>query len=144
MKKGVPLESSGLRQNCYRLDSVISLVNVSRAPVVPSFYDELESKTEDNCVREVIVSKPYPHTPESINSYLDSCDYRLDPQTAILNGHHMPNLGDVSGIQDMSKLSSVDIASLRSKLDSILAVLNEHGKNENSSPVVSGDSSEVK
>lgn len=138
MKKS-DLTNLGLRQNCYRLDSVSSGFYCSSSPVIQDVYQEVDSQVVDNGIKEVIVDKPYPHTAAAINSYLDITDYRLDPQSAILNGHHLPNLGDVSGIQEFSKYSSSELAELRSQLERVSAALAKAEKGNDVSSSVSNE-----
>lgn len=115
--------SSGLKQNCYRLESVSASCFVSSGHEIPEEYPEIEQVTVDNGIREDVLLKPYPHTVESINSYVEVSDYRLDPALAIANGHRLGNLGDVRSIQKASKLSSEDILRMRDTLDSVLKKL---------------------
>lgn len=123
MKKDIPLLSSGLRQNCYRLESVSSRSYVSSGFSVPDEYPEIVESSLSNGIREDVVMKPYPHTLEAINSYVEVSDYRLDPALAVRNGHSLSNLGDVRPIQSASKLSSEELLKMRSVLDSVISKL---------------------
>lgn len=144
MKKDVPLMNFGLKQNCYRLDSVSSRSYVSSGFSVQEEYPEIVESSISNGIRENIVMKPYPHTVEAINSYVDVSDYRLDPALAVRNGHSLPNLGDVRSIQAASKLSTEDLLKMRSVLDSVLAKLKVSAPSESVESVESASVESVK
>lgn len=100
-----PVVVFGVKQNCYALDcrkpgSSIPLAVPNRT--IKKYY-ELEQKTLDNGYVEQVVEKDYPINSDSVSSYIESSDYRLDPNQAIAQAPKRVNLGDVTEVQDFMK-----------------------------------------
>lgn len=49
---------------------------------------------------DVVVEKDYPINSESVSSYIETSDYRYDPQNAIANARKRINLGDITQTQE--------------------------------------------
>lgn len=49
---------------------------------------------------DVVVEKDYPINSESVSSYIETSDYRLDPQNAIAKARKRVNLGDITQAQE--------------------------------------------
>lgn len=75
-------------------------------------YCELQQQPCSNGVIEQYVEVDYPITPESVNSYADTADYKKNPDV-ITTAVPRQNLGDVSEIQ---KVLSNDMSALRDML----------------------------
>lgn len=85
---------------------------------------EFKDNSEVHSLKEV----DYPITPEYVNSFADSVDYRIDP----LNCPQQPrgkNLGDITGTQELLGLDSSvlqsKITELRSQLESLQVMQNK-------------------
>lgn len=65
----------------------------------------------------------YPITPESVDSYLESSDYRNDIQSAMSMPSRGCGLGDVSLMQEILAMDSADarrfVSELQTRLDSV-------------------------
>lgn len=93
------LSSNLLKQNCYIRSTVDECENSS--DYSEKTYVSIDEVVTNNGVHLVEKSVPYPITPQYVNSFVDSSDYRRDPVNAVLNAPHRQNLGDISGIQDI-------------------------------------------
>ena len=102
-------------------------------PVVPP-YDkrtEYRSKTYQVCARvrddqtgkrsEQVVEREYPSTPESVKSYAEAADYRRDPVTAAMTAKPRTNLGDIRGMQDVSKMDTAQLNALQQRYHAAMA-----------------------
>ncbi|UPW41860.1 hypothetical protein [Peromfec virus RodF5_7] len=62
-------------------------------------YYELVQKTTPLGVFEEVVEKDYPITPETVQSFLASTEYKKDPMSHMVEDR--VNLGDVTALQDI-------------------------------------------
>ncbi|UPW41136.1 hypothetical protein [Sigmofec virus UA08Rod_5397] len=83
-------------------------------------YSEVERVSTDCGFRDELVERPYEITPDYVNSFADSCDYRVDPLNASRCSGR--NLGDLTGIQD---LLGDDSSALRARISELQTILNE-------------------
>lgn len=98
-----------LVQNCFTRD----FVKVETKAVQQSKkYKSLEEIKLPNGRVYELVEKDYPITPESVTSYADGADYRLDPQRAIENAPKRVNLGDVGEVQEFIKANPMEAVRL--------------------------------
>lgn len=109
------VESNLIKQNCYVRD-VVPPHDVRTVYKSDESYPILETKTVDNGIRDEISFKPYPITPEYVNSFADSCDISRDLASAATNVRHDANLGDVREAQKLASLSLSDIRRIISDL----------------------------
>lgn len=79
---------------------------------VPETYPELVQKTVANGIQESIEHIPYPHTPERLKSYVDSTSYKTDLQSAVNAPARGVNLGDVTAMQELSRMGNDQIDAL--------------------------------
>jgi len=49
---------------------------------------------------ETVVEKDYPINSDSVSSYIETSDYRYDPQNAIAQARKRVNLGDITQVQE--------------------------------------------
>lgn len=75
-------------------------------------YCELQEQPCTNGIIEHCVQVDYPITPESVNSFADSSDYKKNPEV-INQAVPRQNLGDISEIQ---KVLSNDLSAMRDML----------------------------
>ncbi len=75
-------------------------------------YCELQETPCNNGVIENYVQVDYPVTPESVNSYADSADYKKNPEV-ITKAVPRQNLGDITELQ---KVLSQDVSAMRDML----------------------------
>lgn len=73
-------------------------------------YVELRETVKSNGIVQEYVTCNYPITPESVNSYADSANYRKNPEV-ITQAKPRTNLGDISEVQ---KVLGADLSELRS------------------------------
>lgn len=94
---------------------------VSADGVAVKKYGELQQKTVDDGIKEVYVEVDYPITPESVNSYADSADYRRNPQVikdAVNSGR--VNLGDLTEVQRVLQEDTANIVDILNRQKDIL------------------------
>lgn len=103
-----------IRQNCYLRDIVDPLDFSSKYP--EKVFTSLDEVPSDDGIKFVPNDYPYPITPESVNSYVDSSDYRKDPANAISSGVHGVNIGDCTDIQSILRMDSSAQRSLYEQL----------------------------
>lgn len=105
--------SSLLQQNCFVRDVLPSVVDDSQNLETYVSLDEVV--TSDGVVlRET--EHDYPITEKYVQSFAASSDYRADPTAAIANGHSRKNLGDVAGVQGLSRADSAAVAAYYKQL----------------------------
>ncbi|QXN75103.1 hypothetical protein [Microvirus mar26] len=110
------VQSNLLQQNCYVRDCRMKSDLASTDSL--SSYVSLDEVTTDKGLDIVEHTYDYPITPQYVNSFVDSVDYRRDPQGAILNATPRKNLGDIRSLQDIMKM---DNSSLRDLYDQLSA-----------------------
>lgn len=98
------VQSNLLQQNCFVRD-VVRKVDL-KSENSDSCFVSLDEVSSENGVSFVPHKYPYPITPQYVNSFVDSSDYRRDPVSAINNGIKRQNLGDVSSIQSVLDMDS--------------------------------------
>lgn len=96
--------SNLLQQNCYVRD-VTRTIDLKSPSSSDSEYLSLDEVVDDGGVKIVKNPVPYHITPEYVNSFADSADYRRDPVGAISNGVVRKNLTDCT---DFQKILSMD------------------------------------
>lgn len=130
-----PIVTNLIRQNCYVRESVPSSSSCSS----PSTYVSLDEIVVEDGVKLRESVNDYPITPDFVNSFSDSVDYRRDPVSAIAHGSKRTNLGDVSNLQ---KVCSMDMTSARELYDSLSKVFSSKSSSttaDSSSDVPSTD-----
>lgn len=133
--KKVSVPTNLIRQNCYlRFTSEASSLDL-KSGYSDSQYVSLDEKVTDKGLEIEYNSYPYPITPQYVNSFVDSADYRRDPLNAISNGVKRSNLGDVTSVQD---ISSMDTQEARVLYDQLSA---KFSKNASASASVSASAS---
>lgn len=103
-----------IQQNCYIRDT--RGVFDEHNSYAQDVYKSLDVNQTDNGIVEEVNDYPYFINPEYVQSFVSSTDYRRDPQQAIVAGVHRQNLGDISSLQDISKLDTVAQRALYSQL----------------------------
>lgn len=102
-----PLKSQLLQQNVFLRDT-IPAYDLKKGNVSKEYYDVFEEDIIDKdgfpVHREVMKKVPYPHTPESVQSFESSTDYKIDPSNARRSGG--TNLGDISAVQALLRSDS--------------------------------------
>lgn len=96
------LKSQLLQQNVFLRDTVPAY-DLKKGNEIKEYYDVFEEDVIDKdgspVHREVMKKVPYPHTPESVQSFESSTDYKIDPSNARRAGG--VNLGDISAVQSL-------------------------------------------
>lgn len=96
------IQSNVLKQNCFLRDCVEEREHLS--DYSDKSYTSIDEVVTNHGVEVVENQVPYPITPQYVNSFVDSSDYRRDPVNAIVNAPKRQNLGDVSGLQTICDL----------------------------------------
>lgn len=90
-------------------------------------YVELQEETAQNGVVERYVAVDYPITPESVNSYADSADYRKNPDV-IKNAVRRQNLGDVSEVQKVMSNDMTEMRTMFAKMQEVMKKIEDSQK----------------
>lgn len=110
--------SNLIAQDCYVRDCCP--FEELREVVAPGAYTTLNEKVfnsdKGTSYEQEFVEVPYPITPESVNSYVDSADYHRDPVGAVLASSPRKNLGDVTAFQDVMSMDSDSARALYAQL----------------------------
>lgn len=114
-----PIVTNLIRQNCFLRD-VVSAAPTSGAHS-PDTYISLDEVTTSSgiALRETV--KDYEITPDYVQSFVDSSDYRLDPVNAVANGHSRSNLGDISSVQEVASLDTERARALYQQLSKLFS-----------------------
>lgn len=112
------VQSNLLQQNCYVRDC--SLKSDLSTPVVNKSYESLSTIPCEDGFREDFVTVPYEITPQYVNSFLASSDYKRDPVNSVVSSVPRVNLGDV---RDIQKASSMDMSEARALFDKLRVYL---------------------
>lgn len=131
-----------IKQDCYVLDYVPPFDE--KNDYLQKSFCSLDTVVDENGTREVLTKQAYPITPDSVNSFAASCDYKIDPLSAI----SQPQKGsyvDVGEIQRLSRMDSVDlqnaVEALRTRLKTAQEVLQAKSVKGTTSTVSDSDSS---
>lgn len=85
-------------------------------------YISQDEVTEGNSVVVKSTIQEYPITPESVNSFADGTNYRLDPAGAIARGGPAGrNIGDVAALQELLSKSPEEASKLLAKWSEMIA-----------------------
>lgn len=115
--KGISrVQTNLIQQNVYVRD--VTRKSDLKTPVTESYYS-LEEVSDGNSVREELVEHPYHITPQYVNSFVESADYRRDPASAVLNAPKRQNLGDVRDVQKLGSLDMVELSRIYAQLKSL-------------------------
>lgn len=137
--------SNILQQNVYLRDCTEKKSLSNPAASSEKVYTSLDEVVTSNGVELRETVNPYPITPESVSSYAQSCDYKLDPLASSKMPARGVNLGDVTELQNLSKMSKSDLQAIYSRLQEVFSV--PAASSESAVPVdseVKSDDSEVK
>lgn len=119
---------NGVLQNCYKDESLRIPRPVAHQQTIGS-YTILEKKELPNGYTVNLEEKPYPINSETVTSYVESSDYRLDPMGFAANSVKRVNLGDISQVQDFVRSNPQDAIriyrSVGEKLDKYLQELKQ-------------------
>lgn len=114
MNNSKRIQSNLLQQNCFVRD--VSLSRDLRSVTSDIDFLSQDEVTTSHGVSLVDKVKKYPITPQYVNSFVDSSDYRRDPVSAISNGVKKSNLGDLTEIQSVLSMDSAKQAELYHEL----------------------------
>lgn len=106
------LKSQLLQQNVFLRDTVPAY-DLKKGNSQKEYFDVVEEDSIDKdgfpVHREIMKKVPYPHTPESVQSFESSTNYKNDPSNVRRSGG--TNLGDVSGVQSLFRSDSASESS---------------------------------
>lgn len=108
-----PIVTHLIKQNCFTRDVTVHSSVPVRSPV---YFTSLDEVSTPNGVEIKITENEYPITPQYVNSFVDSADYRRDPLGAIANAPQRRNLGDVREIQNVSQMDTSELLNLYNQL----------------------------
>lgn len=100
--------SNLIAQDCYIRDccALDELHEVVAPGVYTTLIEKVVNTDKGTSYEQEFVEVPYPITPESVNSYVDSADYHRDPVGAVLSSSPRKNLGDITAFQDVVNMDS--------------------------------------
>lgn len=101
-------------------------------------YQSLDERVTDKGLEIVYNEYPYHITPDYVNSFVDSSDYHNDPLGFINKSVSRPNIGDVSSIQN---ILSMDTLQQKVLYDQLSAKFSKQSSSGSSSDSSSGSSS---
>lgn len=113
------VQSNLLQQNCFVRDSRLGkdLLCSSSPESFLSIDEVVTSKGVE--LKESV--NPYPITPQYVDSFVESSDYRKDPFAAIAAGTQKQNLGDISDVQKLVAMDYEQARELYSKLSEVFS-----------------------
>lgn len=117
------IKSNLVQQDCY-LRHFVPLTQLKKRAPIKTYVDVVEVDELVDGVpthREIYKEVPYPHTPETLNSYRSSCDYKTDPANAVRPARE--NLGDVTEAQKI--LGALSSAKSQEVLQGFIRKLND-------------------
>lgn len=117
VEKNIPIATNLIRQNCFVRESVRSDCSVTQ----PSSFLSCDEVVEDDGVKVKFTEHDYPITPEYVDSFVDSSDYRNDPIGSIAAGQNRRNLGDVSQMQSVGQMDMSQARELYNKLREVFS-----------------------
>lgn len=112
------LQSNLLQQNVYIRDC--SPVKEVSVPAVSS-YPELERKETQYGFEEKVVQRDYPITPEYVNSFAETADYKNNLSEAMNAPPRGKGLGDLRDVQELQNMDSVEISRRIAELQKVLS-----------------------
>lgn len=116
MKKSIPIKTNIIKQNCYIRECSPAL-DLKTDSKKEQFYQSMEEHIEKDCLRHILVDVPYEITPDYVNSFAQSADYRNDPIGAIVNAPvGRQNLGDITEYQKVSQMDDTQARDLFNQL----------------------------
>lgn len=113
MSKSSRIQSNLLQQNCFVRD--VLRADDLKSPDLDSeenfsSFETLDEVSVPDGIKLQRSIEVYPITPQYVNSFVDSSDYRNDPVSAVNSSLKRVNLGDISSLQ---KFLSLDESSQR-------------------------------
>lgn len=115
-----------LMRNCYLSDATDAIDNANSYST-EKYYELREITTQDG-IEHKLVEVDYPITEESVKSYVDSTNYKLDPFGALRAPRK--NLGDVSEAQNIMRMDVSEARSLYERLKGVFAQAPQNPKNQ--------------
>lgn len=118
MKRCFRVNSNLLYQNALIMERLepFDKKTVYEEETYPTVDENLSGTTIEGSQTFKTVDVPYELTPETVKSYADSVNYKVDPAGAIASGVPRKNLGDV---RDAQRLSAEDSSELRAMYESL-------------------------
>lgn len=114
--KSSRVQSNLLQQNCFVRD--VSRAVDLKSDDTPVSYVSIDEEVTPSGTKVEFNSYPYPITPQYVNSFVDSSDYRRDPANAVANGVKKSNFGDVRSLQSLSQMDTDSQRALYEELSS--------------------------
>lgn len=106
-----------LMRNCYLSDASEPVDNANS--YATEKYYELRETTTQNGIEHKLVEVDYPITEESVKSYVDSTNYKLDPFGALRAPRQ--NLGDITETQNIMRMDVTEARALYERLKGVFA-----------------------
>lgn len=109
----IPLKTNLLQQNCFVSDMCRGVVPTH---LDNSKYVSLDEVTTEKGIELRETVNDYPITPEYVDSFAESADYKSDVAGAIAKGSSRPNLGDISSMQKVLSMDTEQARALYTQL----------------------------
>lgn len=115
-KQPKPLVTGLLHQNCFIRDCA-PLVDLHTS-CEQQYYETMDEVTdaESNTLRHEKHIVPYEITPEYVQGFAESADYRRDPVAAIVNAPKRQGLGDIRDFQAVASMDDEQAQALYAQL----------------------------
>lgn len=127
-----PLVVAGrLMRNCYLSDASDAL-DIQRDYATEKYY-ELREETTENGIEHKLVEVDYPITAESVKSYVDSTNYKLDPFGNLAAPRK--NLGDVTESQKVMRMDTAEARAMYERLKGVF----ENAQKQQATPAKEGE-----
>lgn len=131
------VHSDLLQQNCFVRDVVRKVDLVSSKPL--SSYVSLDAVTVSDGIKLVESDNPYPITPQYVDSFIESSDYRNDLTNAFKSVPSSRNLGDITDLQRASSMDTSQTIAYLEQLKSVLLANQNKSSDSSSSNNSSGE-----
>lgn len=132
MSNSKKVYSNVLQQNCF-VRQIAPLFD-KKSKFIDSDFWQLDREVTPDGYREKLVKYPHKVTPDSVNSYADSTNYRIDTENFVLGSGRNYQSADVRAIQDIASMDSeqarVYLDELQSRINAALEKIKKSPSND--------------
>lgn len=112
--KNKPLVTNTLAQNVFVRDTRPAFDRKSKE--AHRVYFELQETETDDGISLKLEAVDYPITPDYVQSFVDSTNYKRDPAGAVASAPRRQNLGDITEMQRAKEMDSAAIREVYKKI----------------------------
>lgn len=127
------IPSNLLQHNCYLRDVVP--VFDKKTEYGDQIYLNVEEVTsiDSLSLKHDVTVQPYEITPQYVNSFVESADYRRDPFQAVLSAPKRKGLGDIRDLQKVNAMDDTQASTLFNQVKSRLSQVHQEQSGQQSS-----------